>query len=136
MIGQACQYDRRQHRIIHPRLEKWIKRQIPGDEKLRDSLFMYFHLFAQNFVIAQWVSYKKAFVDVINLGGSLNNFNPETAQQFQIQIKSPVGSKELAVALKQKERDRLAQRQAVNDQQVATNERKMSSKLTLSLAGS
>ncbi len=133
MIGQACRYDRQQHRILHPRMEKYILRQAPAN--IRGSLFVYYHNLHRTFVIAQWVVPDKAFVDVMNLGHSLANFGSEEARQFRLQIKSPVGNQQLAKALRQKELDRLTERQATNDQQVELNNRRCSTKLSLSLAG-
>jgi len=133
MLGVACRYRKSEHRIIQPRILSWIKRQIP-DARLRDSLFIYYHLQHGTFVIAQWVVPERSFIDIHNLGNSLANFTADAAQRFRQQIKSPVGRHELGKALRQKERDRLTQEQDINDDKVERRNRRMSSKIVVSMA--
>jgi hypothetical protein len=86
MFG-PCEFDKRQHLIIHPPLEDWIKRQAPNDDE-RGRLFIYKHLVHGTFVIAWWVSKDRGlFVDMINLKKSLGSFNRRTANRFLQQLK-------------------------------------------------
>ena len=138
MIGMACRYDKRQHRIIHPRIERWIQRQV-RDSKFRASLFMYYHRSHGTFIVARWVVPGRLFEDIINLEYSLSNFDKEMARQFRIQVRSPVGRRQLSRALIQKERDRISRLQQQNDKKVEYSEWKkqkyLENKLTVSLAG-
>lgn len=127
MLGMACPYQKKQHRIIHHRLEKWIKRQVP-DSNFRDSLFLYYHNSQGTFVIASWTVPGKFFVDVINLGDSLSNFDYPTAQQFRLRVRAPMSGAQTARTMKQYEQNRLSQIQEENDENVEYNNQRYSEK--------
>ena len=114
MIGQACQYRPEQHEMLHGDVENWIKRGIP-DLKIRESLFVYRHRLHGTFVIGLWVGPGR-FVDVLNMGHSLANFNREKAQQFIRQINDSVSGQQIAKILNQAERDRVGDSQQQADE--------------------
>ena len=116
MLGTLCQYRRDQHRVIQPRMLKWIKRQVPG--KLGDSLFIYRHLELGTHIIAMWSQIGKSFQDIVNLGLSLDNFTREVALQFVAQVKDAQTRYELCTFLKQQERNKLSEMQDENDEEV------------------
>ncbi len=134
MLGQPCAYDRQQHRIIHPHIEKWIKRQVPVG-KLRDSLFVYYHNLYGTFVIAQWIAPKKSFIDVLNMGTTLYNFDQDMAEEFLQGILSPVSSQEMADSLKRGESNRLSRKQDSTSDRAERMEQIKSTKLSVSLTG-
>jgi hypothetical protein len=114
MIGMPCAYRRDSHRIIHPRFLNWIRRQL-ADVKLRESLFVYYHLIHRNFVIAHWKVPCRYFVDILNLGHSLENFDQETAKNLITQLRTPISGSEMAEILRDKERKWLTMKQDDND---------------------
>jgi hypothetical protein len=116
MLGTSCPYRSDQHRIIHPELERWVKRQV-SDPKLRDSLFVYHHLQVGTFVIAQWTVPDRWFVDVLNLGSSLANFDRGRAEMFKITFLQPVGKRQLGRALGQGYMGHLRGLQQQNDEE-------------------
>jgi len=120
MLGQACPYRTEQHYIMHPELERWIKRNVP-EKTLRDSLFIYRHLWYGTYVIAQWLSPGTTFIDLRNLGGSLQNFTREVARDFLKQINSPMSGREMGKHMVQHEQDILARQQEDNDEKVDWN---------------
>ncbi len=128
MINMPCVYRRNQHKIITPRFLEWIKRQLPSP-KLRDSLFVYFHLIHRTFVIAQWTVPCRLFVDVMNLEHSLGNFTQEKAQNLIEQLKSPVSGAEMAELLKERERKWQSLRQNEDDEKRDYNEYKRSTRI-------
>jgi len=132
MLGVPCRFDKRVHRIVHPRLERWIKRQAPG--KFGASLFLYYHNLQGTFNIAHWVVPDRLFRDIVSIGYSLSNFDRAMAENFRANVRSPVSGRQLARALRQKECDRLSKKQeGVNEQRTYRNWSK-SDKLTVSLA--
>jgi len=103
MLGAICRFRKDQHRIIHPKFENWIKRHVP-DERLRDSLFVYYHRIHKTFVVAQWKSYKRGFVDVLNLDTEPRLY-PEQAKQLLDSLRHPVSGHEIAENLRLSEWD-------------------------------
>ncbi len=96
MLGLACEYDGSQHRLITPELLHWCKRQA-SDGELRDSLFVYHHLQVGTFVIARWINHPWGlFVDVLNLGHSLANFDKTAAREFRNRVLCPVSAEATA----------------------------------------
>jgi len=79
-MNLSCPFRRDQHQIIKPPMASWIKRNCP-DPSLKDKLFMYRHILYGTFVVALWVK-PGWFIDVLNLGGSLGNFNSLKAHTF------------------------------------------------------
>ena len=134
MLGMVCTYNRWLHRIVHPRFEKWLIRECPP--QLRDTLFVYFHLQARNFVVAHWVAPCRLFRDIYCVGPTLAEFDVEAARQMRIQLKSPVGGHQLAQHLRQQDRDRISRMQEENDRRRIMHEEMMSTKLKVSFAGS
>lgn len=101
MIGISCKFSNRQHVVIHPELEKWLKRQVPPSA--RDSLFVYFHTIERNYVIAKWTR-PGFFVDVRNLGPHLYSFSAEDARIVASQLSDNYGG----IDTKQLRRDALS----------------------------
>jgi hypothetical protein len=120
MLGQACPYRAEQHYIVHPELERWLQRNV-SEKSLRDSLFIYKHLWYGTYVIAQWVSKGSSFIDLRNLGGSLRNFNREMAQNFLQQVNHPMSGKAMGKCMAQHESDILRNQQESNDENVDWN---------------
>lgn len=76
-MNLVCRYTPEEHELITPTMLEWCKRNLPEPERL----FMYRHRQWGTFVLAQWVGPQRTqFVDVMNLGTSLNNFTYERAR--------------------------------------------------------
>jgi len=136
MIGMACPYQPRVHKIIHPDLENYIKREV-SDENLRDSLFIYFQTEYENFVIAHWTNQSHtAFMDVMNLGPSLSNFTREKADALREMLgtDSGVRAQDAAKQLRRGERLELGESQETNDKQKDLNEWVRRSAVSVSMA--
>ena len=122
MIGLACLYRKDEHRIIYPRIISWLKRRV-SNVKLRDSLFIYFHLKERTIVVAQWIVPCKTFIDVMNLGTSFSSFTPEVAKRLLNILRSPISGHELATLLKDRDRRRVLDKQDDNDEMVGYRSR-------------
>jgi hypothetical protein len=102
MFGMACPFRSQQHQIIHPPLESWLKRESPRE--VRDSLFVYYHLRERTYVIAMWTR-PGMFMDMVNLGFTLGNFDRQRAQLFLEQLNKPRGVDDLKKKLRTGERE-------------------------------
>ena len=115
MLGQACAFRNSQHMIVHPELEGWLRREIP-DHRARESLFVYYHRQTGNYVIAEWISPRRYFQDVLNIGPSLGLFTNAVAHRFKQLYRQPTSGRELAKQMRQHELHRLKALQDENDE--------------------
>ena len=135
MLGLACQYDERQHKVIHPPLENWVKGQV-SDPVLRDRLFIYYHNLEGTFVIGLWEGNSKGyFIDAMNLGDSLQNFDRLMAQSLVTNLSRPLSNKQIARGFRRSERDELHAKQEYADEYSSKFRHGRSTKESVSLAG-
>ena len=94
MLG-PCIYKESEHELLTPELLYWCKRQT-ADPELRRRLFVYHQLQVGTFVIAIWLGApKREFVDLLNVGTSLRNFNRGMAQRFKKNIYKPTSFRDI-----------------------------------------
>jgi hypothetical protein len=117
MIGMVCPYRKCEHRILHPRFLEYVKRHVPN-VKLRDSLFVYYHLVHRTIVVAQWHVPCRSFVDVLNIGHSFSGFTPEAARKLLEKLRKPISGHEIAEAIRIQEWERKSNKQDDNDENV------------------
>ena len=111
MIGMPCTFDAGQHAVIHPELEDWIHREIP-DRNFLDRVFVYRHLLYGTFVIAQWLNRDAGlFIDVMNLGYSLGNFDKEKARTLRSNIMQPITGRQARDCMRKAQDDHVERRQ-------------------------
>ncbi|KKN29234.1 hypothetical protein LCGC14_0846210 [marine sediment metagenome] len=111
MFNFTCQYDPAQHYIIEPEIIRWCRRQV-DDKETKTHLFAYFHLRHRTFVIGWWVGSEHGrFVDMINLGYSLSNFDRSMAQEFVRRLKQPTTSADIHRFMNDSSSDELHRRQ-------------------------
>jgi len=107
MFGLACHYDPRQHRILESGILAWCKRQV-SDPYLKERLFTYYHRLEHTFVIALWLNQpKRWFVDVLNMGYSLGNFNRHLAEGLRRRLLAPLSTSDIRRQLRNAESDHL-----------------------------
>lgn len=115
MFGLACPYSRAQHKILtRHRLLDWIKRKVP-ELKLRDSLFIYYHLTEHTFVVAKWIVPCKLFIDLWNLGTHYEELTPEGIRDFLQRLRHPISKQEMREKMRLQEWRELSDKQDTND---------------------
>ena len=99
----TTQYTPEQHKLINGDKLDWCKRQV-SDPVLREKVFMYYHLKEKTFVIGCWIANAYGlFVDVLNMGFSLSNFNASLADMFKQRFLKPQASAEMEKEMKKAE---------------------------------
>lgn len=84
MMGVACRFDKRQHRVLRSCVADAIGRVSPG--RTRGTLFLYRHKWTGNYVVGQWADTgKRSFYDVLNLGPAISDgkAGEKLAEQFK-----------------------------------------------------
>jgi hypothetical protein len=91
MLGMVSNYTPDEHTIIEGELSLWLKRLIENDPVRKHKLFVVRYNKIGTFVIAEWLGRPKdVFVDVLNMGKSLANFNRKKADELKKRLFKPV----------------------------------------------
>lgn len=91
MLGLVSNYNSAEHRIIGGDLSRWVDGLIEGDPRRKGRLFVVRYNKLGVFVIAEWLGKPKdVFVDVLNLGKSLANFDRKGAQELRRRLFAPL----------------------------------------------
>jgi hypothetical protein len=95
MFNLVCNYDSAQHFIIEPEIIRWCRRQV-DDKEIQKHLFAYYHLKEDTYVIGWWINSEYGpFVDLLNLGHNLNNFDRARAQEFTRRLRQPTTASDI-----------------------------------------
>ena len=95
MLGMVSFYNSDEHTIIPGELANFCSRLVENDPQRKGKLFVVRYNKLGNFVIAEWLAGPKdIFVDVMNLGKSLGNFDYEKAQELRHRLFSPITAEE------------------------------------------
>ena len=100
MLGMVTHYNTREHAIIGGDIGAFCSRVVEGDSKRKDKIFVVRYHKIGVFVIAEWIGrVGDSFVDVMNLGDSLSNFDRAKANELKHRMLAPATCKETELAM-------------------------------------
>lgn len=95
MLGQVSVFSDDKHTLIRGEMHDWLQRLIHDTSAGKRALFVVRYNEIGSFVIAEWMSNNHdVFVDVMNLGMSLANFNHGKAQELRKRLFAPITQSE------------------------------------------
>ncbi len=95
MLGLVSNYTTDEHTIIGGELSHWLIRLVEGDPVRKGRLFVLRYNQLGVFCICEWLGKPNdVFVDVINLGKSLQSFTYEKAQELRKRLFDPLTAEE------------------------------------------
>lgn len=93
MLGLVSNYNTAEHTIIGGEIGRWVSRLIKGDPQRKNKLFVVRYNKLGVFCICEWLAGPKdVFVDVFNLGKSLQSFTREKAKELKRRLFSPLSA--------------------------------------------
>lgn len=106
MLGLVSDYSSDEHTIIGGELAIWLKNLVKGDPQRKGRLFLLRYNQLEVFCICEWLGKPKdVFVDVMNLGKSIQSFTYEKAQDLKKRLFDPLSAEETCQAVSQAESD-------------------------------
>ena len=106
MLGLASNYTSDEHTIIGGELSTWLRKLMEGDPLRKGRLFLLRYNKLKVFCICEWLGKPKdVFVDVMNLGKSVGNFDRKKAQDLKQRLFNPLTTEETCQAVAQTESD-------------------------------
>lgn len=98
MLGLVSVYTSAEHTIINGSgIPEFLTRLIEGDPQRKGRLFLLRYNKLGVYCICEWTDgHKDTFVDVLNLGKSLGNFEKKEAQELRRRLFAPVTVEESA----------------------------------------
>lgn len=106
MLGLVSDYSSDEHTIIGGELSIWLKKLMEGDPARRDRLFLLRYIKLEVFCICEWLGKPKdVFVDVMNLGKSLGNFDMKKAGELRHRLFAPITAEDTNQMVAQTESD-------------------------------
>ena len=116
MLGLATTYCEEEHTIILGEIDIFLKRLVRGHDSREGKLFVVRYEEHETFVIAEWLGRPKdVFVDVLNLGKSLSNFDQDRAKELCARLFAPITMKQVDTHNQAAESDYLHDRQDWSD---------------------
>ncbi len=95
MLGLVSCYNPDEHTIIRGEMSEWLERLVEGNSRREGCLFLLRYNRLEVFCICEWVGGgRDTFVDVLNLGKSLGNFDQKQAQELRRRLFNPVIAEE------------------------------------------
>lgn len=95
MLGLVSNYNTAEHTIIGGEIGRWVSRLIKGDPQRKNKLFVVRYNKLGVFCICEWLAGPKdVFVDVFNLGKSLQSFTREKAKELKRRLFSPLSAED------------------------------------------
>jgi len=121
MLGMVSNYSPNEHAIMGGEINSYVKRI---NKEYGKKLFVVRYLRYGTFVIAEWLAKPRdVFVDVMNLGKSLSNFNREKANELRHRLFAPVTCGETSEGIAEEESRYLHERQDENAEEQERLER-------------
>ena len=106
MLGLVSNYNSDEHTIIGGELSEWLKRLIEGSSRRKGCLFLVRYNKLGVFCICEWLAGPKdVFVDVLNLGKTLQSFTQAKAQELRRRLFSSLTAEETNRATLQADSD-------------------------------
>lgn len=100
MLSMVSCFNSEEHTIIQGELSEWLKRLVKGIPQREGCLFLLRYNQLEVFCICEWVGGgRDTFVDVMNLGKSLGNFDFKQAQELRQRLFAPVTAEETSRAI-------------------------------------
>jgi hypothetical protein len=95
MLGLLSCYNSEEHTIVRGELSEWLERLVKGDPRRGGCLFLLRYNELGVFCICEWIGGgRDTFVDVLNLGKSLGNFDNKQAWELRKRLFNPVTAEE------------------------------------------
>ena len=102
MLGLVSDYSSDEHTIINGTLSDWLKRLMEDDPLRKGRLFLLRYNQLEVFCICEWLGKPKdVFVDVMNLGKSLQSFTREKANELRHRLFAPLTAEETCQVISQ-----------------------------------
>jgi hypothetical protein len=106
MLGMVSNYTSKKHTIIGGDLALWLNRLVENDRERKGKLFLVRYNEIGSFVIAEWLGRPRdVFVDVMNLGKSLSDFDRAKADELRKRLFEPVTADQTRVWASQVDSD-------------------------------
>lgn len=106
MLGMVSNYNSDEHTIIGGELALWLDRLVENDRERKGKVFLVRYNKIGSFVVAEWLGKPKdVFVDVLNIGKSLSNFDRVKANELRHRLFSPVTAEETMQFISGKDSD-------------------------------
>jgi hypothetical protein len=106
MLGLVSNYNSDEHTIIGGEIGRWVSELIKGDPRRKGKLFVVRYNKLGVFCICEWLAGPKdIFVDVMNLGESLGNFDRKQARELHRRVFAPVTAEATSRAIIQTDSD-------------------------------
>ena len=106
MLGLVSNYTTDEHTIIGGELSHWLKRLMEGDPIRKGRLFVLRYNQLGVFCICEWLGKPNdVFVDVVNLGKSLQSFTYERAQELRKRVFNPFSAEDMCQMTSQADSD-------------------------------
>lgn len=122
MLGLASNYSSDEHTIIGGELSIWLKKLMEGDPLREGRLFLLRYNQLEVFCICEWLGKPKdVFVDVLNLGKTIQSFTYEKAQELRKRLFAPFTAEETCQAITQTDSD---YHHNLNDEDLEETERR------------
>lgn len=100
MLGLVSCYNPDEHTIFRGGISEWLERLVKGIPQREGCLFLLRYNKLGVFCICEWVGGgHDTFVDVMNLGKSLGNFDREQAHELRHRLFCPVNAEDTARAI-------------------------------------
>ncbi len=116
MLGLVTTYDAREHSLIPGDVDAFVKNLVRNDPTRKGKLFIVRYEKHDTFVIAEWLGRPKdIFVDVLNLGNSLGNFDDGKAKELCARLFAPITMEQVDTNNQAAESDFLHERQDWDD---------------------
>ena len=104
MLGMVTHYNNKEHAIVGGDIGDFCSRIVEGDSSRKIFVVRYNKIGV--FVIAEWIGrVGDSFVDVMNLGDSLSNFDRTKADELKSRMLAPATCKETELAMLNAESD-------------------------------
>lgn len=116
MLGLVTDFCEEKHTLILGEVDSFVKRLVRGDAQRKGKIFVVRYEEHETFVIAEWLGRPKdIFVDVLNLGKSLKNFNQNKAKELCSRLFSPITPEQVSQHNQTAESDFLHEQQDYSD---------------------
>lgn len=100
MLGLVSVYNTDEHTIVRGGISEWLNRLVEGIPQREGCLFLLHYNKLEVFCICEWVGGgHDTFVDVLNLGKSLGNFDQKQAQDLRRRLFASVTAEETSKAI-------------------------------------
>jgi hypothetical protein len=115
MLGMVSNYNQDSHTLIGGEIGAYIGRL---SEQSKRDLFVVRYNKHETFCICEWLSpLHDVFIDILNLGKSLANFNRDKAYELKMRLFRPLSAEETSRQIADAESSYLHTRQDWNDEE-------------------